>query len=120
MVGGAEAFQHRRGQARIGARRPGYACVRRCAAGRGFSGKQGRRRQRGGARDGRLPQLLRQPLYFLARGVGLRDSQGKPVRIGVNGGSLNQDLVMRKMQEKPWSGIRKLAAMGLTLPPSTI
>ena len=24
---------------------------------------------------------------------------GKPVRIGVNGGSLNQDLVMRKMQE---------------------
>ena len=25
--------------------------------------------------------------------------QGKPVRIGVNGGSLNQDLVMRRMQE---------------------
>ena len=25
--------------------------------------------------------------------------QGKPVRIGVNGGSLNQDLVLRKMQE---------------------
>src|SRR5205807_8944206 len=24
---------------------------------------------------------------------------GKPVRIGVNGGSLNQELVMRKMQE---------------------
>src|ERR1700690_3240632 len=26
---------------------------------------------------------------------------GKPVRIGVNGGSLNQELVMRKMQENP-------------------
>jgi len=28
-----------------------------------------------------------------------RGDNGKPVRIGVNGGSLNQELVMRKMQE---------------------
>ena len=33
--------------------------------------------------------------------------QGKPVRIGVNGGSLNQELVMARMQETPterWDG----------------
>jgi len=31
--------------------------------------------------------------------------QGKPVRIGVNGGSLNQDLVVRKMQENTDRGL---------------
>ena len=33
--------------------------------------------------------------------------QGKPVRIGVNGGSLNQDLVMAKMQENTDRGLNK-------------
>ena len=33
--------------------------------------------------------------------------QGKPVRIGVNGGSLNQDLVMAKMQENTERGLHK-------------
>src|SRR5437868_11162138 len=32
---------------------------------------------------------------------------GKPVRIGVNGGSLNQELVMRKMQENTDKGLGK-------------
>src|ERR1700676_5098720 len=32
---------------------------------------------------------------------------GKPVRIGVNGGSLNQELVMRKMQENTDQNLRK-------------
>jgi (E)-4-hydroxy-3-methylbut-2-enyl-diphosphate synthase len=32
---------------------------------------------------------------------------GKPVRIGVNGGSLNQELVMRKMQENTDQGLGK-------------
>ena len=32
-------------------------------------------------------------------------AEGKPVRIGVNGGSLNQDLVMRRMQENTDQGL---------------
>jgi (E)-4-hydroxy-3-methylbut-2-enyl-diphosphate synthase len=32
-------------------------------------------------------------------------AEGKPVRIGVNGGSLNQDLVMRRMQENTAQGL---------------
>src|SRR5512140_2737477 len=35
---------------------------------------------------------------------------GKPVRIGVNGGSLNQDLVQRKMQENTDRGLGRTSA----------
>lgn len=36
---------------------------------------------------------------------GVARDHGKPVRIGVNGGSLNQDLVMRRMQENTDQGL---------------
>jgi len=37
-----------------------------------------------------------------------RADNGKPVRIGVNGGSLNQELVMRKMQENTDKNLGKV------------
>ena len=40
---------------------------------------------------------------------------GKPVRIGVNGGSLNQELVMRKMQENTDKNLGKQSAEIITI-----
>jgi len=43
-----------------------------------------------------LVQRRDEPVFHYLQ---IAKDNGKPVRIGVNGGSLNQELVMRKMQE---------------------